>query len=111
MLILFLFYAALVEAVNELTFGRIFGEGKQVPSLAWVLPLSALAIGVTFGFLAKVMLISWAATNVGVAVDLPPEVDYIGSGILVSAGSKYLHQLLSSFAPEKSPAPEFRHHN
>lgn len=101
MFILFVFFAAVVEAINELTFGRVFGEGKPFPKLSWVLPFSALGFALALSFAVKATLLTWAAATIaGAELELTsPVVDYVISGILISGGSRYLHQFLSNFAP------------
>jgi hypothetical protein len=104
MLTLFIFLAGAVEGVNELTFGRIFGEGKALPKLGYVLPFTALGFGVAVSFAAQLSLLTWAADAIaGATLKLiSPAIDYFATGVLISAGSRWLHQFLSSFAPDKS---------
>ncbi len=105
MLTLYLFLATTVETVNELTFGRLFGKGKVFPEYGKVLPFTALGFAIAFSFLSKLAIIGWASqTMVAVDIHIVPEVDYFISGVLISAGSGYLHRFLSQFAPEKSGA-------
>lgn len=104
MFVLFIFFAALVETVNELTFGRVFGEGKQFPSLGFVLMYTALALGLVFAFVAKVTMVTWVTQTIG-GIDLQlqyVQVDYFISGVLISGGGIYLHKFLSNYAPEKN---------
>jgi len=103
MLTLYLFLAATVEAVNELTFGRLFGENKVFPQHGWALPFTSLAFAVFFGYVAELRMIAWA-TNViaGVEFHIMPVADHFISGVLISAGGRYLHQFLSRHAPENS---------
>lgn len=103
MFVLFIFFAALVETINELTFGRIFGEGKQFPTLGSLLMYTALIFGLAFAFLARIAIVSWMAeTIVGVGLQLNVYVDYFISGVLISGGGIYLHKFLSNYAPEKN---------
>lgn len=104
MFVLFLFFAALVETINELTFGRVFGEGKQFPSLGNVLMYTALALGLAFAFIAKITMVTWLVKTIG-GVELQLsfiQVDYFISGVLISGGGIYLHKFLSNYAPEKT---------
>ena len=104
MFVLFVFFAAIVEAVNELTFGRVFGEGKRFPDLGYVLMFSALGFGLLFAFVAQVSLISWVSQTIGgINIQIRyVEVDYFISGVLISGGARYLHQFLSNYASEKA---------
>ncbi len=104
MLALFLFLAATVETINELTFGRLFGKGKVYPEHGKVLPFTALFFGVLIGFVSELALLAWATQSIaGASLQIVPEADHLISGVLISAGSGYLHRFLSQYAPEKSP--------
>ena len=105
MFVLFVFFAALVQTINELTFGRVFGEGKQFPKLGFVLMYTALAFGLVFAFVAKITMVTWVSQTIG-GIELQlqwVQVDYFISGVLISGGGIYLHQFLSNYAPQKKP--------
>jgi hypothetical protein len=106
MITLFLFLAAVVERINELTFGRVFGDGKKFPDFGWLLPFTALGYGLALGFVGKLTILNWAAGHFGAKLTLlTPYADYFVSGVLISGGASYLHQLITKFAPEKNPTP------
>lgn len=96
MLTLFAFLAAIVERLNELTFGRVFGEGKKYPTLGWILIFTALIYGILLAIGLHFAVIAWAAKEVtGVeVVFVEPFIDYILSGILLSGGAGLLHEVM-----------------
>ncbi len=102
MLALFLFLAAAIETVNELTFGRLFGKGKVYPQYGQVLPFTALGFAILFSFVSELALVAWAVQNIpGASLQMIPEADHFISGVLISAGSGYLHRFISQYTPAK----------
>jgi hypothetical protein len=96
MLTLFAFLAAIVERLNELTFGRVFGAGKKYPNLGWILYFTALVYGILLAIGVHFAVIAWAAKEVaGVdVVFVEPYIDYALSGILLSGGAGILHEIM-----------------